>query len=197
MKKILKSVGAGAVLFVYSAISTGATIIVENGALMGATGVDVNGVLYDVSFQDGSCFDLYNGCNDISGIPFTDLTSANAARTALLNQVFIDSPLGLFDSNTTLTNGCFVEGSCTTFFPVVISGVIGTYFVWNRNPQPNEVGAGGLDPLNDTSIRFPDGDTYAVWSQSTVVPVPAAIWLFGSGLLGLVGFSNRKKKPNK
>ena len=27
----------------------------------------------------------------------------------------------------------------------------------------------------------------------TVVPVPAAVWLFGSGLLGLVGISRRKK----
>ncbi|BAV33871.1 hypothetical protein SCL_1566 [Sulfuricaulis limicola] len=28
----------------------------------------------------------------------------------------------------------------------------------------------------------------------TVVPVPAAVWLFGSGLLGLVGMARRKKK---
>jgi len=27
----------------------------------------------------------------------------------------------------------------------------------------------------------------------TVVPVPAAVWLFGSGLLGLVGMARRKK----
>ena len=27
----------------------------------------------------------------------------------------------------------------------------------------------------------------------TVVPVPAAVWLFGSGLLGLVGVARRKK----
>ena len=26
------------------------------------------------------------------------------------------------------------------------------------------------------------------------VPVPAAVWLFGSGLLGLVGLARRKKK---
>ena len=26
------------------------------------------------------------------------------------------------------------------------------------------------------------------------VPVPAAVWLFGSGLLGLVGIARRKKK---
>lgn len=34
------------------------------------------------------------------------------------------------------------------------------------------------------------------WDQSTftVVPVPAALWLFGSGLLGLVGFTRRKNR---
>ncbi len=30
--------------------------------------------------------------------------------------------------------------------------------------------------------------------STTVVPVPAAAWLFGSGLIGLVGFSRRKKE---
>ena len=28
---------------------------------------------------------------------------------------------------------------------------------------------------------------------TTVIPVPAAIWLFGSGLLSLVGMARRKK----
>jgi len=27
----------------------------------------------------------------------------------------------------------------------------------------------------------------------SAVPVPAAFWLFGSGLIGLVGFARRKK----
>jgi len=29
--------------------------------------------------------------------------------------------------------------------------------------------------------------------QVQVVPLPAAVWLFGSGLLGLVGIASRKK----
>ena len=29
--------------------------------------------------------------------------------------------------------------------------------------------------------------------RSTVVPVPAAVWLFGSGLIGLIGVARRKK----
>jgi len=30
--------------------------------------------------------------------------------------------------------------------------------------------------------------------QTTVVPVPAAAWLFGSGLVGLISFARRKKE---
>jgi fumarate reductase subunit C len=29
--------------------------------------------------------------------------------------------------------------------------------------------------------------------EATVVPVPAAVWLFASGLLGLVGIARRRK----
>lgn len=46
-----------------------------------------------------------------------------------------------------------------------------------------------------TSLATPDGVTWT--SDSGVflsaVPVPAAVWLFGSGLLGLVGIARRKK----
>ena len=35
--------------------------------------------------------------------------------------------------------------------------------------------------------------TTSFTSSATLVPVPAAVWLFGSGLLGLVGMARRKK----
>ncbi|MCW9025191.1 MAG: PEP-CTERM sorting domain-containing protein, partial [Gammaproteobacteria bacterium] len=31
------------------------------------------------------------------------------------------------------------------------------------------------------------------YTDVSAVPVPAAVWLFGSGLIGLIGFSKRKK----
>jgi hypothetical protein len=34
-----------------------------------------------------------------------------------------------------------------------------------------------------------------VMVTATVVPVPAAVWLFGSGLLGLAAFARRKRRP--
>jgi hypothetical protein len=36
--------------------------------------------------------------------------------------------------------------------------------------------------------------TYSMSVQTTVVPVPAAVWLFGSGMIGLVGIARRKAK---
>jgi hypothetical protein len=38
-----------------------------------------------------------------------------------------------------------------------------------------------------------DDNFYIRSADATVVPVPAAIWLFGSGLLGLIGVARRKK----
>jgi hypothetical protein len=38
-----------------------------------------------------------------------------------------------------------------------------------------------------------NGVESAVFAGSTPVPVPAAVWLFGSGLLGLVGIARRRR----
>ena len=43
-----------------------ATLNVVDGQLMGASNVSVDGSLYDVQFLDGSCIDLYNGCDEVS-----------------------------------------------------------------------------------------------------------------------------------
>ena len=48
--------------------------------------------------------------------------------------------------------------------------------------------------LLGASGPIPDGsETFAVWTSAGTVPVPAAIWLFGTALLGFVGMSRRRK----
>jgi hypothetical protein len=50
------------------------------------------------------------------------------------------------------------------------------------------------DPIG--SIRFDDNPApggKGLGSLTAVVPVPAAVWLFGSGLLGFIGIARRKK----
>ena len=45
------------------------------------------------------------------------------------------------------------------------------------------------------SFELTAGDTaeFTTNFEVTPVPVPAAVWLFGSGLLGLIGVAKRKK----
>jgi hypothetical protein len=65
---------------------------------------------------------------------------------------------------------------------------------------------GTLPGGNITSARYGNTEGFATWTLNadssfvymapdavSAVPVPAAVWLFGSGLLGLVGISRRKK----
>ncbi len=55
----------------------------------------------------------------------------------------------------------------------------------------------GLDMLGQTSTHravVREGYAWVSFAPSaTIVPLPAAVWLFGSGLVGLIGFSKRRK----
>jgi hypothetical protein len=91
-----------ALLVAFVLVASGAqaaTLNVVDGQLMGASGVNVDGNLYDVQFLDGTCIGLYNGCDEISDFTFQTEASALLASQALLDQVFLDSPEGMFDSN--------------------------------------------------------------------------------------------------
>jgi len=61
---------------------------------------------------------------------------------------------------------------------------------------------GGTNWSSDTGYDYLENNTYNVYFADgsvleidvRVVPVPAAVWLFGSGLLGLVGVARRKSR---
>jgi len=49
--------------------------------------------------------------------------------------------------------------------------------------------AGNYSWINSNAVA----GSFGVSIATTVIPVPAAVWLFGSGLIGLAGFARRKK----
>lgn len=71
----------------------------------------------------------------------------------------------------------------------------GTYFTWSVNPDIPVVAVFNQDGSSGQAVPMQIGPFpgQAPTFQGTVVPVPAAAWLFGSGLLGLVGIARRKK----
>ena len=51
---------------------------------------------------------------------------------------------------------------------------------------------------NDNYLGFVDSDFDDMMVRAqfipTAVPLPAAVWLFGSGLIGLIGMARRRKQ---
>lgn len=93
--------------------------------------------------------------------------------------------------------GASATGSDNFFIPLVKTPIIGIGTVWGAVGAENLAGfwggcqddcLAGVRPLGPANTN-----TFARVSESSVIPVPAAVWLFGSGLLGLVGVARRKK----
>ena len=99
----------GTVLLTFALTSSAdatSLLVDASGILTGATEVQVGSTLYTVEFVDGSCVDLFTGCDELSDFNFTTEADALAASAAL-NGVFVDvQGGGQFDSNPALTLGC-------------------------------------------------------------------------------------------
>lgn len=163
----------------------------SSGNLLGASAIDVDGTLYDVEFSDGSCISLFSPCLSTDDFVFDTQASTVSASLALLQQVFQDD-FSLFPGKT---NGCdFLLVTCnvvTPYAPTTTPLFVQT--VWARN-QAGFAADSVISQLYRRDLNTAPDFTYAVWSTVSPVPVPAAVWLFGTAFIGLLGFSKRKSK---
>lgn len=84
-----------------------------NGQLLGADDVIVGTERYNVSFKDGTFHTVY----DNAPSPAKSDKSATEFSQALLDQVFIDTAAGDFDSRPELTSGCDYFDFCLVATP--------------------------------------------------------------------------------
>jgi hypothetical protein len=162
-------------------------LVIDQGLVTGARGVDVQGTLYDVDFVDGSCPDLFTGCDDAGDFTFTTEAAATAAAQALLDQVFVNDALPL-DTQPELTFGCYTVTRCDTFtmfapFDALNASVVRTSNFSDANLDFTQ---STLISLNSDFSTVEDGQVFARWSEAAVVPLPAPALLLLAGLGGLV-----------
>lgn len=91
---------------------------------------------------------------------------------------------GQFNSSANVFSSLFVNDSLTTFTPS-FTGTNNFQF-FGANGQSWSMATAGFPPIGTQQITGT-----GTWTVAAV-PVPAAVWLFGSGLAALVGVGRRK-----
>ncbi len=176
-----------------SSVSASAAAILDviGGQLVGARDVLVGDTLYNVQFTEGSCVSAFDGCDAVSDFPFENADGALEAAQALLDQVFLDGPLGLFDTETFTIAGCSSDFLCDAYIPFEVGdgGAFSVRSAFARNhlleTDDSTFTIIGVTPWGP----FTEFDTavLAVFSPARTadVPAPGAFWLFCVGLAGL------------
>jgi len=143
------------------------------------------------------------GNPDVSGyVQFDDSSFDGSTSQFLLNSSITDLSLTAFGSVFTLADVVTADTTIINSADAIPIIVNGAGLLANNGSQAIAFFPEGFDGTainGDASLAYSTTPTFgpftyhAVKWEASVVPIPAAVWLFGSGLLGLIGIARRKK----
>lgn len=158
----------------------------NTGQITGLNGLEFDGATWDMTLHDGS-FDGVLDTYGTSAIYSGGYPNPQHAMDALSNFYISDT----YRPNSEDWLGCTSTNTCTiwTVFSYIFNydhyEIVGIGYEYLDDP-------GRGDSYDETFTHYDLSDlTYATWEHATV-PIPSAVWLFGSGLIGLIGLARRK-----
>jgi hypothetical protein len=170
-------------------VASAATVVFGSleGKAIGITDLDIGGTLYDVLFPERVPAVLVYG--EFPGT-FTFTTSGDAQAAVIAVDAALNGANALTVGQDTL-----LDTSVNLSFNIAYKSTGPTALLGLAEFQV------GSNPTSDQWVNSGSGSTswtaeertWATFTPAAAVPVPAAVWLFGSGLLGLIGIARRKE----
>lgn len=116
---------------------------------------------------------------------------AGSAEDMATNYSEFDYPSSYFHVGGTLLNAETMTN--VSFYSESDQPLYDSAFFSNIQIESSATSLGNGRIDNDYDAVWSISDSTATRTALSAVPVPAAVWLFGSGLISLVGFARRKK----
>ncbi len=141
-----------------------------------------------------------DGATWIAGVNGDETMDLRFSQTSVINGDGADIAVFMV-GQTTSVNVALVDHPGTS--TILYSGAYtGTDYLYNGVTYGLEValidltdfGLAAGATLGDLRLDFYDAVSLVGALNTTVIPVPAAVWLFGSGLVALVGMARRKSQ---
>jgi len=136
---------------------------------------------------------------EVNGLTFSSTIGSNLNAYVMNNRSGYGDTVFIEDVNTNNDSvfNIYIRDEVPPF-DLISDESLPTYLDFSKAEElnPDELGGNhgliqtqgltGVDPLQSANFSI---DSFSM----TVVPIPSAVWLFGSGLIGLIGMARRKK----
>ena len=187
---------SGAILETFEDEADGATSFTT-----GSTTFNTTGELRVFSFapfgNNSSTFFLDTGFGQsVTSVGSIDIVGAN--RSFVLSSMYLwTSPDGGdtdIDANVEITGTLLGGGSVSDTFFIDPTGIFGTdwFFLGLTGTVFDSANLTSVSFVNQSPANYLAVDDLLLDIRISAIPIPAAVWLFGTALIGLVGLSKRR-----
>ncbi len=163
----------------------------------GLFSVSVNAVTINLGDDPNDIFGTFLG-NDGDAVEFTALTGISGVTELFRDNNFCDVNDGVCPTPNGVFDGAVTKVDFLDYLVVKFDGVFGVYDV-RAYDVGDVLGWATADFASDCALLVnPNGPQPNCGAATShvdgygVVPVPAAVWLFASGLLGLIGVARKR-----